>query len=137
MSRVLLRESFPEEDMSQMTAASSAFYFNPLAIRIGNPLHRSFNFIIKCRPSTSGIKFVTRPVQWSFAASTNIGPRFEIIFVLTRKGRFCTFVNYDTFLFFCKLVLIQTFFILLIEIARRSGEQTSSISHPRQEAISF
>ena len=58
MTNIFFGESFALKDVSQVTATIHAQDFYSMAVGVGFPFHRSFDFIIKTWPATIRFEFM-------------------------------------------------------------------------------
>ncbi len=79
MPRILLRESFIEENVPQMASAIRADNLGSISIGIGMSRNGSWNLIIKTWPSAVAIELGIRFVEWRVASTTRISARFLVI----------------------------------------------------------
>ena len=98
MTGVLFGNTFPKEDMTEVSSAIGTEDLRPAAIRIRLPFNGSFDLIIKAGPSTMTVEFVAGAVQRGVAALTGINTGFIMIHVLSHPGSFRSFMNNNKFL---------------------------------------
>ena len=98
MTGVLFGNTFPKEDMTEVSSAIGTEDLRPAAIRIRLPFNGSFDLIIKAGPSTMTVEFVAGAVQRGVAALTDIDAGFIVIHIFSCPGSFCSFMNDDKFL---------------------------------------
>jgi hypothetical protein len=78
-----------------MTATVGTHYLDTPAIGIGLAADRTFNLVVKTRPTAVRGKLVLRAIQGRIALAANIEPRILSIRILTHKRAFCALLlNY-------------------------------------------
>ncbi len=90
---------FPSENVAKVGAAVGTFNLRSHAVRVGQPLHCTGDFIVEAWPATVGFKLVFASVQFSAASFADIGAFFPESVVFACKRHFCAFVNDYLFLF--------------------------------------
>lgn len=104
MARVLVREIFTSEDMPKMTITIRAAYFRSTSIAVGNLFYCICDFLIKTWPTTTGVEFRIRCVQFCIAPAADVGALTEFTIVLARKRSLCSSILDDVPLFRCQIV---------------------------------
>lgn len=99
MPCVLCREVFTSEDMAEVGAAVGALNLRPHPIWVRQPLDGAGDFFIKTGPAAACLKLVLGTVQFSSAASADIGAFFPERIVFSGEGHLGAFVDYDLFFF--------------------------------------
>ena len=112
VTRVLLREVFAGEHMSEMAVALRAADLGARAIRIGNVLHGTLDFLIKTRPTATGMKLAIRSVEFCIALPAEIGSSPEFALIFTRERRLGTPSKNDVCFFGGEGVVVHGHIIL-------------------------
>ena len=86
MPGVLLGEPFAEENVPQMSAASTALYLRSLAVWVGYLINGPRDLFVEGRPTATSVKFINGPIQLSIAPAAGIGARLIKIVVLSGEG---------------------------------------------------
>ncbi len=98
VTRVLVREVFSGEDVTQVPITICTTDFRTTAVSIRNFLHCSRDLLIKAWPATTGVKLRVRRVELGVAAAACIRAFPKLAVVRTRKRRLRTSV-FDDVLF--------------------------------------
>ena len=105
MAGVLGSKAFSVEYMAQMSLALATDNLYTLSISISYFQHSAFNLVIEAWPATFRLKLIFRPIKWGMASFADIGAFLFIVQQSTRIGRFCTFINDNTFFLFSKRII--------------------------------
>ena len=97
MAGIFRRQAFAGEDVAQVRAAGGAGYLRPVPVGIGRAADRSCYFLIKTRPTASGMEFIRGPVERRIAPAAYVNAVFEQPVVFPAEGRFGPLVQYDPF----------------------------------------
>lgn len=92
MARVFGCKSFTFKNVSQVGAARGTGDFCAPSIRVQTAAYSAWDFLIEAGPSTTGMKFCFRLVEWCVAPPANIGSGFEKVIIFTAERRFGAFV---------------------------------------------
>lgn len=104
MPGVLRRQPFTGKDMTQMSAAGSALYFDAMAIWIRQPPDGAFDFLVERGPAAAGVELRIRNVEWRLALSADVRALDEEIVVFAGKWALSPLVHDDVRLFWGELV---------------------------------
>jgi hypothetical protein len=99
MPGILRGVFFPFKDMTQVSSTVGTQNLSTSAIAIRLSYHRSFDFIIKARPSAARLKFIFRPVKQGIAPVAMISPFFIKVILFPAEGSFRPFVDNNPFFF--------------------------------------
>ncbi len=86
MTGILVRKALSFKYVPKMAPARSTYNFDAATMLVGPSVHGARDFVVEARPTTAGIKFVVRSIQWCIAATTVIGARLSVIAVSAGKG---------------------------------------------------
>jgi hypothetical protein len=103
--RVLRGEPLAEEDVAEVAAAARALDLNAGAVRIGQPLYRAGDLIVKGRPPAVGVELVRGAVELGFAAPAAVRAGLVEVVVLAAERRLRALVLDDVSLLGRELVV--------------------------------
>lgn len=107
MTGVFAGKSLSLKYMSQMATAVRTEDLGASAIGVGDPFNRTFDLVIKTRPSAVRLKFVLAQIQRRIASGTEISALYFVVQQVARSRTFGTFVQDDPCFFAGQFIVFR------------------------------